>query len=335
MSSSNLKINDEISILFTGDIEINRENPEKVFDNIIDEFENVDFRFGFLESSLSHKGEPAQGKIVMRHDPRMINGYIAGGFDILGFATNHCLDYGFEPFVETLKLLEQKGIQYTGAGRNIKDARTPVVIESNDTKIGFLTYILNIPMGWGAQPDRPGVAPIREDPLFGPPYVNEEDLESMIEDVKETKKNVDILVATFHWGSSQSRTLTLSQKAVAHTAIDSGVDLVVGSHPHIIQGIEVYNHKAIFYNLGNLVLEHDHPMFMPTVKESILLKCTIHKDKITDLSFSPAYIEDDGRPVVLDEKDEKFKVIQRNLEKISKKLGTSFILEEGRFVLSI
>ena len=110
---------------------------------------------------------------------------------------------------------------------------------------------------------------------------------------------------------------------------------MVGSHPHIIQGIEVYNHKAIFYNLGNLVLDHDHPMFMPTVKESILLKCTIHKDKITDLSFSPAYIEDDGRPVVLDEKDEKFKVIQRNLEKISKKLGTSFSLEEGRFVLSI
>ena len=334
MGSSNLK-KDDISILFTGDIEINRENPEKVFEKVIDEFESVDFRFGFLESSLSNKGDPAQGKIVMRHDPKMIDGYIAGGFDVLGFATNHCLDYGFEPFVDTLELLEKKGFKYTGAGRNIKDARTPVVIESKGTKIGFLTYILNIPMGWGAQPERPGIVPIREDPLFGPPYVNEEDIESMIEDVKNTKENVDVLVSTFHWGSSQSRTLTLSQKAVAHTAIDSGVDLVVGSHPHILQGIEIYNGRAIFYNLGNLVLDHDHPMFMPTVKESILLKCTIHEKKIRELSFLPTYIENDGRPVILSEEDERFKIIQESMEKISGKLGTTFSLETGRFVLSI
>ncbi|MED5579417.1 MAG: CapA family protein [Nitrospinota bacterium] len=325
----------EISILFTGDIEINREKPKEVFDKVIDEFESVDLRFGFLESSLSNKGEPVHGKIVMRHDPMMIDGYIAGGFDVLGFATNHCLDYGFEPFVDTLKLLEEKGIKYTGAGRNIRDARTPVVIESKGTKIGFLTYILNIPMGWGAQPERPGVAPIRQDPLYGPPYVNEEDLESMVEDVKETKKNLDVLVSTFHWGSSQSRTLTLAQKAVAHAAIDAGVDLVVGSHPHILQGIEVYNGKAIFYNLGNLVLDHDHPMFMPTVKESILLKCTIHEKKIRSLSFSPTYIENDGRPAILSEEDKKFKVIQESMEKMSEKLGTNFSLEANRFILSI
>ena len=141
----------------------------------------------------------------------------------------------------------------------------------------------------------------------------------MIEDVKNTKENVDVLVSTFHWGSSQSRTLTLSQKAVAHTAIDSGVDLVVGSHPHILQGIEIYNGRAIFYNLGNLVLDHDHPMFMPTVKESILLKCTIHEKKIRELSFLPTYIENDGRPVILSEEDERFKIIQESMEKISGK----------------
>ena len=311
-----------VRVVIAGDIEINRKEPEKVFEKVLPELREADLRFGGLEASLSEKGAPVQGKIVMRHPPAMIHGYLAGGFDVLAFASNHCLDYGIEPFLDTLELLEKHGIRYTGAGRDIAAARTPAILERKGTRIGFLSYVLELPLGWGANPAKPGVAPLRQDALFGPPYVNEEDLEAMAADVRRAKQRADVVIASFHWGVSQSRTLTLSQKAVARAAIDAGAGLVIGHHPHILQGIEVYKGKAIFYALGNFVLDHAHPMFLPTVKESILVRCAIDGGKIDGLSFVPVLIGQDGRPGVLRDEEAKCREILEVMEGLSRKLGT-------------
>ncbi|MCE2452403.1 MAG: CapA family protein [Nitrospinae bacterium] len=250
----------ESTLVVVGDMEIDRPEPRNTFSKVASYLEAADLRFGGLEASMSHLGAPASGKIVMRHDPEMIQGYLEGGFEVLAFASNHCMDYGVEPFVETMELLERNGIAYSGAGRNIQEARTPAVIERGGVRYGFLSYVLELPLGWGASPTKPGVAPIRQDALYGPPYVNEEDMEAMIADVERTRPRVDFLLASFHWGASQSRTLTLSQQAAAHAAVEAGVDIVVGHHPHILQGVEVYRGRPIFYALGNFVLDHDHPM---------------------------------------------------------------------------
>lgn len=311
-----------ICLAIVGDMEIDREDPEKVFDKVQVELQKADIRFGGLEASLSERGSPVQGKIILRHDPQMVAGYLAGGFEVVAFASNHCLDYGVEPFLDTLELLDRHQVRYVGAGRNIEEARKPAIIEKKGTRVGFLSYLLLLPLGWGAHSAKPGVAPVREDALYGPPYVNEEDLEAMILDIERTRPQVDVLVASYHWGASQSRTLTLSQKAVAHAAIDAGADLVIGRHPHILQGIEVYKGKAIFYALGNFVLDHYHPMFLPTVKESILVKCFIQEKAIRRLSFYPVFLGDDGRPEILTEKDGKSRTMFDTLQRLSKKLGT-------------
>ncbi len=313
---------EQIYLALMGDIEINRDEPEKVFDNVLPELRTADIRFGGMEASLSEKGSPVTGKITMRHNPKMIAGYLAGGFDVVAFASNHCMDYGIEPFVETMDLLERSGIAYSGSGRNIEEARTPAILECKDTRIGFLTYVLNVPLGWGANPNKPGVAPIRQDPLFGPPYVDEGELEAMVKEIEKIRPEVDILLATFHWGSSQSRTLTLSQIAVAHAAVDAGADLIIGQHPHILQGIEVYRGKPICYAIGNFVLDHDHPMFLPTVKESIFVRCFIEDNKIQRLSFVPVLIGDDGKPVLLSEQDGKWREIIEVMQKLSGKRDT-------------
>ena len=312
-----------ICVAIVGDMEVDRKDPEKVFDKVNPELRKADIRFGGLEAPLSGRGSPAGGKIVMRHDPKMVAAYLAGGFEVVAFASNHCLDYGIEPFLDTLDLLDRHRIHYVGAGRNIEAARKPAIIEKKGTRVGFLSYLLLVPLGWGAHPARAGIAPIREDALYGPPYVNEEDLEAMIQDIERTRPNVDVLVASFHWGASQSRTLTLSQKATAHAAIDAGADLVIGRHPHILQGIEVYKGKAIFYALGNFVLDHAHPMFLPTVRESILVRCVIQEKAIRRLSFCPVFLGDDGRPEILTEKDGRSKTIFETLRILSQKLNTS------------
>ena len=311
-----------ICVAIVGDMEVNRKDPEKVFDKVAPELRKADIRFGGLEAPLSRKGSPVGGKIVMRHDPKMVAAYLAGGFEVVAFASNHCLDYGMEPFLDTLELLDRHQIRYVGAGRNIVEARRPAIIGKKGTRVGFLSYLLLVPLGWGAHPARAGIAPIREDALYGPPYVNEEDLDAMIQDIKRTKPDVDVLVASYHWGSSQSRTLTLSQKAVARAAIDAGADLVIGRHPHILQGIEVYKGRAIFYALGNFALDHAHPMFLPTVKESILVRCVIQDKAIRGLSFRPIFLDDDGRPEILTSQDARAKAIFDSLQMLSQKLNT-------------
>ena len=311
-----------ICVAIVGDMEVNRIDPEQVFDKVSPELRKADIRFGGLEAPLSERGSPVQGKIIMRHDPKMIAAYLAGGFEVVAFASNHCLDYGMEPFLDTLDLLDRRQIRYVGAGRNIAEARRPAIIEKKGVRVGFLSYLLLVPLGWGAHPARAGIAPIREDALYGPPYVNEEDLEAMVQDIERTRPEVDVLISSYHWGSSQSRTLTLSQKAVARAAIDAGADLVIGRHPHILQGIEVYKGKAIFYALGNFALDHAHPMFLPTVKESILVKCSIQNKTIRRVSFCPVFLGEDGRPEILTAQDGRAKTIFESLQMLSQKLNT-------------
>ena len=328
---------ENICVAIVGDMEVNRKDPEQVFDKVNPELRKADIRFGGLEAPLSERGSPVGGKIIMRHDPKMVAGYLAGGFEVVAFASNHCLDYGMEPFLDTLDLLDRHRIRYVGAGRNIEEARKPAIIEKKGTRVGFLSYLLLVPLGWGAHPARAGIAPIREDALYGPPYVNEEDLEAMIQDIERTRPSVDVLVASYHWGASQSRTLTLSQKATAHAAIDAGADLVIGRHPHILQGIEVYKGKAIFYALGNFALDHAHPMFLPTVKESILVKCHIQDKAISRLSFCPVFLGEDGRPEILTPQDGRAKTIFDTLRMLSQKLNTriQFAGNEGLIAMAL
>lgn len=316
-----------------GDMEVDRPDPTSAFAKVTSELNEADIRFGGLEASMSENGTPLTGKIIMRHPPEMIAAYVAGGFDVVAFASNHCMDYGIAPFTETMALLERNGIRYSGAGRNLDEARAPAIVERGGIRFGFLSYVLNLPLGWGAHATKPGVAPIREDALFGPPYLDEEELEAMQADVAKTRPMVDILVTSFHWGSSQSRTLTLSQKAAAHAAIDAGVDIVIGHHPHIIQGIEIYRDKPIFFALGNFVLDHDHPMFRQTVRESLFVKCLIEDGKVARVSCLPVLIDADGSPRILQKGDAKGEAILNTVQALSEKLDTKLRISGNEIVV--
>lgn len=324
-----------VTIAIVGDMEVDRAEPERMFDKVQRELRGADLRFGGLEAALSRRGTPAAGKIVLRHDPAMIAAYVAGGFDVLAFASNHCLDYGIEPFLDTLELLERHGIRCVGAGRNIAEARKPAIVERRGTRVGFLSYLLLVPLGWWAHPTKPGVAAVREDALYGPPYVNEEDLEAMVSDIARARSEVDVLIASYHWGASQSRTLTLSQKAVARAAIDAGADLVIGRHPHILQGIELYRGRAIFYALGNFALDHDHPMFLPSARESILVKCRIEERALRRVSFLPVVLAEDGRPEIPAPGDSRAQAIFGTLRALAAKLGTRLGLCGNEAVVEI
>ena len=249
--------------------------------------------------------------------------YIANaGFDVVQFANNHCLDWGPDAFVATLNNLEEYGIKYCGAGRNLAEARKPAILEREGVRFAFLSYSSIYKWGNNALNHRPGLVSIRIEPFYEAPHVNKEEMEAMIDDIKCAKKNADVVIIADHWGMSAGYTIDVVQKAIGHTAIDAGADLVIGTHPHVPQGIEIYKEKIILYSVPNFVFDGWQGGF-----NSILVNATISKEGVNSAFFRPIVSDEINRPEVPALGSEKFDEICQLMIKLSAELGTALTVE--------
>jgi poly-gamma-glutamate synthesis protein (capsule biosynthesis protein) len=271
-----------------------------VFDKVAPYFEKSDINFCNLEAALSNKGAPQAGRYAsFRSYPSMVEVLKKGRIDFVSVANNHSIDYGWEALSDTMDLLNQNGIGFSGGGKNIEEARKPALIEKKGLTIGLLSYTANVntPFGFKASPDREGLAPMRISPFFLPDHINQEDVEAMQKDVKKWERLVDFLVVSFHWGISEggTHTVALHQKIIARHAVHAGADLILGHHSHALQAIEIYKNKPICYGLGNFVfaLEEGFP------RETMLFQCRISRHKIHEIKFLPAYVSEHGQPEVV------------------------------------
>ena len=109
-----------ITFLATGDIGMNRSNPDSIFDSVRGELSGADLLFGQLEPCLADTGSPAcQCRLPMRGHPDSGRAIRKAGYDVISFATNHCMDWGREAFYQTLDVLRDNGIVSIGAGRDV------------------------------------------------------------------------------------------------------------------------------------------------------------------------------------------------------------------------
>ncbi|MEX1138664.1 MAG: CapA family protein [Bacteroidota bacterium] len=179
-----------------------------------------------VEKKFNFKMPPAYGAIL--HD---------AGVTLVNSANNHVFDYGLRGIEDTMRYLDSLGIPYTGIGRNLQEARRPVIMEKKGRKIGFLGYY-----GGG------DFAATRDKPGFAPRYTR-----FIVEDVRKLKSRVDYVVVNFHWGVERAPLPDDWQVTLARRAVDAGADLIIGHHPHVLQGIERYKGAVIAYSLGNFV----------------------------------------------------------------------------------
>ena len=193
------------------------------------------------EFAFSTRGTPAPDKqFTFRVDPSYANILKQMGVDVAGLANNHVLDYGQDALLDTFDTLSDAGIAYTGAGRSINEASGLIIQEVNDKKIGFLAASRVIPVAsWDVRNSQPGVFTCY-------------DTTALIEAIKAAKSQVDYLCVCVHWGKEHTTRLTDYQAPNGHAYIDAGADIVIGAHPHVLQGIEFYNGKPIFYSLGDV-----------------------------------------------------------------------------------
>jgi len=357
-----MTVNNSALFLATGDIGMNRENPDSIFDGVREILKRGDLVFGQLEPCLANKGSPAaQCRLPMRCDPAGGGAIKKAGYDVISFATNHCMDWGREGFFETLDVLKRNGLNVIGAGKDIFEARKPYIAEINGTKIGFLGYNTILPQDYYANEDRPGCAPMRGVTFYeqvehdqpGTPckihtFPNRDDLKAMLQDIDLLRPKVDILMISIHWGLHFIPALIADyQRDVAHAAIDHGADIILGHHTHILKGIEVYKGKAIFYSLANFALDAPDKFdkevtqrksheaiknlnpdmakkgrIMPMDSyKTIICRADIVDGKLKNVGFIPVSIDESCDPHVLSPEEPAFDEIVKYVRDISEDQG--------------
>lgn len=203
-----------------------------------EELTKADVAIANLETALTHRGKPFDKKYTFRNPPeKMVPALKNAGFDLVSLANNHTVDYGIVGLKDTLNALQKGALPSVGAGMNVKQARAVHIIEVNGQKLGFLGYSLTYPEEFWATSRRPGTA-------FG-------HASHIKRDVIEAKKQVDHVIVQFHWGREGTTDLRYYQPQLARMAIDSGASLIIGHHPHVLQGMERYKNGLIYYSLGN------------------------------------------------------------------------------------
>ena len=254
----------------TGDLLVNRDDPEEVFKQIQPALDSTDVLFGNLEVAYSDNPQIAMTAAIANYAPMSnLAAFPAAGFDVVSLANNHSMDSGPHSMLEVIGRLSATGVRTVGAGINLGAAREPAIVERHGLKIAYLAYASMFPHGFEARTNFPGLAPMRSHNLYIesiennynpgiPPRIRavpyDTDLRRMQEDLRKTGDQADIVVASFHWGDFQQPFhLTDHEKKIARLAIDAGADLVIGHHHHTLRGIEWYKDKPIFYGLGHFV----------------------------------------------------------------------------------
>lgn len=227
------------------------------------------------EFTFSNRGTPLDGKYyTFRANPDRVSILTGLGTDVVSLANNHVYDFGADSFYDTMSILKDNGIPYFGGGKDYNEACRPVFFIVNGMKIGFVgaTRAEKIRYTPGASIDSPGVLLT---------YDNTEYLNV----ISEVKKNCDYLVAYVHWGTEDSHEVTDYQKTMGHQFIDAGADIVVGGHPHVLQGIEYYNGKPILYSLGDFWFNYE-------TKETGAVEIQITPEGLKSMKFLPCMQDD-------------------------------------------
>jgi len=267
----------EINLFFVGDIMLGRGVEYMIdkqgkgdfkfpFFKIANEIKKADLLFGNLEGPISNNGLKVGSIYSFRFKPEAIEGLVYADFDVLSLANNHMLDYQRIALEDTMDILKENNIEYVGAGFNKEEAFSLKVKQVKDTKIGFLEYTNLGPANWIARETDSGLA-----------WINQKSMEEIKEYIKEIRNKVDILVVSLHAGQEYAENPTNFQISFAQDCINSGADLVVGHHPHVVQRIEQYKDGWIAYSLGNFVFDQH---FSQETMESIILKVVVDNKKI-------------------------------------------------------
>ena len=233
-----------VNLLFGGDVALNNAYVDKVgrdhqwaFSQL-EEIRNADISMVNLEAPFTQATQALPGKkFHFKAPPENVQVLQNAGIDLVNLANNHAMDYQNAGLADTLKTLQTAGIQSIGAGTDLKAARRPVIMEVKGKRVAYLGYYDADLHAATAQTG--GTNPRHNDRVAA--------------DIKALRSQVDWIVVNYHWGEELAKYPGDWQIDLARFTVDQGADLVVGHHPHVLQGAEVYKGRPIVYSLGNFI----------------------------------------------------------------------------------
>ena len=273
-SNNNLKTEKQITLLVTGDVNLGRSVNLKMinatgsaypFTKTSQFIKKADISLINLETPLKNKCPPSDTGMVFCSEDDNALSLLSTGIDIASLGNNHSQDQGKDGLTQTKLALIKNGIQPLNNGASI-------TYKLKGKTLVFLTYDLV----W-----------------------HKFDLNEMKRSIIEAKNRSDLVIPFFHWGSEYTADPSKLQKEVAHAAIDSGADLILGNHPHWVQAFEIYHAKLIVYSHGNFVFDQ---MWSKETREGMFGLYTFSNNKLVEAKFTPIWIADNYQPELADQK---------------------------------
>lgn len=271
-----------LSITVTGDVMFGRkmpsvlssgESPYRYVSNITGQ---SDILLVNTENPFTNSGNALKPDVPLKADPEYVSLVNGTNYTVVSAnANNHVFDYGIEGMRDSIKNLNNAGIIHIGAGENKQEATQPAVIEKNGHKVTIFNYMDSD----NFKEYSSDVMPVAGD--SSPGYSAWDDVESPKQISAAKENGSDFIIVYMHYGNEYSRSPNQMQEKISHKAIDAGADTVVGSHTHVTEGIEMYNGKPIFYNLGNFIFDQSNT----ATHRAYFLNFQITGDNVTSVVY--------------------------------------------------
>lgn len=275
--------------------------PDHFFKEAAEYLRQADIAFCNLETVLSRNGEDARRleSVEMRGDPERIESLKIAGFTAVNLANNHTMQHGPRAFQETVEILRASSIAVIGLRSKGYWHCKPVVIEKRHKKLGILGYSFEHFQG------------VSKDLCYA-----DGNTEKILADIGQLRNLVDFLVVSLHWGLEFMDYPSEEAIQLAHAMIDAGADAIIGHHPHVLQGIEVYKNRIIAYSLGNFLFDM---LWSREYRETTILIVSLEPDNQLRWRVIPARITLTGRVAIL--KGDEARRARNRLDLLAKKIG--------------
>lgn len=266
--------------------------------------EEADFFFVNEEFPFSNRGQQAPDKqYTFRLPPEKVSILKEMGVDAVSLANNHALDFGTDALLDTCEVLDNAGILHTGAGASLNEAKRAVEVQLQNKRIAVIGATRVIPVAnWATYGETAGML-AAYDPTI------------LLKEVETLSETNDYVIVFIHWGIERAERPEAYQRTLGKQLIDAGADLVIGAHPHVLQGVEYYKEKPIVYSLGNFV-------FGSSIPKTMLLEVQLQADDAPVLMIYAGTSSGGYTKMLAEEEQASF---YRYLESIS--YGVSF--EDG------
>lgn len=278
-----------------------KNNYKNMFSGVSDLWKDSDYVAGNLECVLLDNAsdyEKNDKEIHINAETKTANVLKENGFTLVSLANNHLADFKAKGVVNTLDTLDKVGLKHVGAGRNLTEAAEYDMQEINGVKIATIAVSDIIPKDFAARDSKAGILTTKTLKYY--------------QAVKDASEKADLVIANIHWGVEYGMTETEAQQQLARNLINWGVDVVIGSHPHVLQPVEKYGDGIIFYSMGNFVFDQG----WSRTKDSMVLNYYVDEDGNCSFEITPIRIKD-GYPEVTNNaffKKRTYRTLTKNLK---------------------